>query len=391
MANITYHHGVRVAEVTEGTRPIKDISTAVIGMVVTAPDASNQEFPLNTPVLLTDVYAAMSKSGDQGTLSPALEAIAAQTKPLTIVVRVPEGQDSPETTSNIVGTVTDSGKKTGLKALLSAEAKTGLVPKIIGVPGLDTHAVTVEMIAIAQKLRAFAYASARPADTVSEAIAVRDQYAARELMLLWPNFKAWDTDATASVTAPAVAYALGLRAKIDKEVGWHKTLSNVAVNGVTGISADVGWDLQDPDTDAGALNAKEITTLIRRDGYRFWGSRTCSDEPLFAFESAVRTGQVLADMIADGHMWAVDKPLGPALIRDIIDGVNDKIASLVADGRLIGGRCWWEESQNSATQLAQGAAEIKYDYTPMAPLENLLFKQQITSSYYADFAKRITA
>ena len=52
-----------------------------------------------------------------------------------------------------------------------------------------------------------------------------------------------------------MARALGLRAKIDEEVGWHKSLSNYEVNGVTGISKDVYWDLQDPSTDAGVLNA----------------------------------------------------------------------------------------------------------------------------------------
>jgi phage tail sheath protein FI len=52
-----------------------------------------------------------------------------------------------------------------------------------------------------------------------------------------------------------------------------------------------------------------VTTLIRRDGFRFWGSRTCSADPLFAFESATRTAQVLADTMAEAHFWAVDKPL----------------------------------------------------------------------------------
>ncbi len=34
-----YHHGVRVLEINEGTRPIRTISTAIVGMVCTAADA----------------------------------------------------------------------------------------------------------------------------------------------------------------------------------------------------------------------------------------------------------------------------------------------------------------------------------------------------------------
>ena len=35
-----YHHGVRVVEINEGTRPIRTVSTAVIGLIATAPNAS---------------------------------------------------------------------------------------------------------------------------------------------------------------------------------------------------------------------------------------------------------------------------------------------------------------------------------------------------------------
>ena len=35
-----YHHGVRVNEINDGTRTIRTISTAVIGLVATAPDAA---------------------------------------------------------------------------------------------------------------------------------------------------------------------------------------------------------------------------------------------------------------------------------------------------------------------------------------------------------------
>ena len=101
---------------------------------------------------------------------------------------------------------------------------------------------------------------------------------------------------------------------------------------MTGISRDIYWDQQNPATDAGLLNADEITTLVRRDGFCFWGSRTCSDDPLFAFESAVRTAQILADTIADAHMWAIDKPMHPSLVKDIIEGINAKFREMKSLG-----------------------------------------------------------
>lgn len=385
-----YHHGVRVIEINEGTRPIRTIATAVVGLVATAADADPIAFPLNKPVLLTDIGVAVGKAGMTGTLAKALEAMKLQSKPLTIVVRVEEGVDEATTTSNVIGTNV-GGVYTGMKALLAAEAQLGVKPRILGAPGLDTQAVTTAFVAIAQQLRAFLYASAHGCVDKEAAVAYRDGFGARELMIIWPDFVAWDTVTSAAATIPAVAHALGLRAKIDNETGWQKTLSNVAVNGVSGISKDIFWDLQDPATDAGYLNEADVTTLIRRGGYRFWGSRTCSIDPLFAFENYTRTAQVLADTMAEAHMWAVDKDMHPSLVRDIIEGINAKFRELKSNGYIIDGSAWFDDSVNEPTVLKAGKLYIDYDYTPVPPLENLMFRQRITDRYLADFAARITA
>ena len=392
-----YHHGVRVIEINEGTRPIRTISTAVIGLVATASDADATAFPLDTPVLLTDVLSAIGKAGTLGTLAKALDAIADQASPLCIVVRVADGEGiddaakEADQNTNVIGTVTAGGQYTGVKALLAAKTKLGVTPRILGCPGLDTPAVTAELVSIAQQLRAFAYASAWGCATKEEAVLYRADFGARELMIIWPDFLTWDTVASAEAEAPAVARALGLRAKLDEQVGWHKTLSNVAVNGVTGVSKDVFWDLQNPATDAGFLNEAEVTTLIRANGFRFWGSRTCSEDPLFAFENYTRTAQVLADTIAEAHFWAVDKPMHPSLVRDIVEGINAKFRELKALGYIIDGQCWYDSAVNDATTLKAGKLYLDYDYTPVPPLENLMLRQRITDRYLVDFASRINA
>ncbi len=392
-----YHHGVRVVEINEGVRTIRTIATAIIGIVCTAADADATAFPLDTPVLITNVHSAIGKAGTAGTLAKTLDAIADQSTPVIVAVRVADGEGADETaqaadlTSKLIGTTTATGKMTGMKALLTAQTVLGVKPRILAVPGLDSQPVAAELVAVAQQLRAFAYVSAWECDTKEDAVAYRDNFGAREVMVIWPDFVSWDTTASAAAPAFATARAVGLRAKLDEEIGWHKTLSNIPVNGVTGITRDVFWDLQNPATDAGYLNANEVTCLIRQDGYRFWGSRTCSDEPLFAFENYTRTAQVLADTVAEAHMWAVDKPMHPSLVRDIIEGINAKFRELKAQGYIIDGRAWYDEEINSTATLKDGKLFIDYDYTPVPPLENLMFRQRITDRYLADFAERITA
>lgn len=371
-----YYHGIKVNEITEGVRAVADVATAVIGLVAIAEDADTETFPLDTPVLLTDVTGAIGSAGESGTLANALKAIADQASPPVIVIRVAEGEDDAETESNIIGTTTAERARTGLQALLTAESLVGLRPRILGVPGYDTQDVATELATIAQKLRAFAYAAAI-ADTVEDAIAYRANFSARELMLIWPDF----TDFAGS----AVARAMGLRAKIDSQTGWHKTLSNVGINGVTGISKGVSFSiLSSETTDAGLLNDADITALARMDGYRFWGNRTCSDEPLFAFESAVRTAQVLQDTIAEGLVWAIDKPITRGLIRDILETINAKFRSLKAQGKIIGAEATFRDTDNSASDMAAGKLVFNYEYTPCAPAEAITLNQRITDSFYAE-------
>ena len=385
-----YHHGVRVIEISGGTRPIRTIATAVIGIVCVAPDADAATFPLNTPTLITDVFQAIGKAGTasaDNTLLPTLQAIADQCRPLVVAVRVDKGATAAETKANLIGTVTPQGQMTGINALLASKAQNGQQPRILGVPGLDDKEVASALIAAAQKLRAFAYISAFGCATKEAAITYRNNFAAREAMVIWPDFTGWD--GTGNSTLHATARALGLRAKIDDEVGWHKTLSNFEVNGVTGLSKDVYWDLQNPATDAGVLNAADVTTLIRNKGFRFWGSRTCTADPLFSFENYTRTAQVLADTMAEAHFWAVDKAMHPSLVKDIIEGIKAKGRELVSRGYLLGFDCWYNEQINDKDTLKAGKLFIDYDYTPVPPLENLLLQQRITDRYLVDFAKAV--
>lgn len=375
-------HGIKVNELTIGARPIKELATSVIGLIATATagagpatTALNAAFPVGVPTLVTSVRAAILAAGTGGTLKPALEAIADQTSPVIIVVRVAVGADAAATEANAVA---------GADQLLLAESQFSVRPRILGAPGLDTQAVATALATTARKLRAMAYARC-VATTVAEAALYRANFAARELMLIWP-------DIADGFTGSAVARALGLRSRIDQEIGWHKSLSNIAMDGVSSpLTVGIGFDLMSDQTDAGLLNAGDVTTLVRQNGTRFWGNRTCSDDPLFAFETATRTAQVLQDEIAAGLLWAVDKPLTKTLIKDILETINARFRSLVSQGRLIGGRAWYDPEANSSTDLAAGKLVIDCEFTPCAPAEDLTLNQLITDRFYSGFADQLAA
>lgn len=382
-------HGLTITESATGVRTIARSSMAVIGLIATATAAAGQPttdlnaaFPLNTPVLVTSVDAAAGKAGTGGTLKAALEAIGDEASPLVIVVRVAEGEDQAETDANVIG-ATDGNVYTGLQALLAAETVVGKRPRIIGAPGLDTQAVVAEMVIAARKLRAMVYASAI-GDDIAEATTYRGEFAARELMLLWP-------DSSPDFAGDIVARTLGLRARIDEEQGWHKTVSNVPFYGVTGVTKNVHFDLLDNDTDAGVLNDAQVTTIIRQSGYRLWGNRTTAGEeqPEFSFESAVRTSHALQDIIAAAVLPFLDQPMTVARVKDLMETVNAEFRRLVVEGKIMGAEIFFDADANTPEQLAAGRPNFRIQYTPVAPMENPQVSLVITDFYYSGFADQL--
>lgn len=391
-------HGLTIKESATGPRALSAVSLAVIGLIATASttgDAAAQakldaDFPLNTPVLIAgNVDVAAGKAGDGGTLGPALRAIGDQASPIVVVVRVEEGATQAETDDNVIG-ATDGNTYTGLQALLAAQTTVGVKPQIIGAPNLDSQPVVEEMVSVAKKLRGFVYAGAKAADGFTPAadqaaaILYRAEFAHRELMLIWPDTSASDGD--------NVARALGLRAQIDEAIGWHKTISNVPLVGVTGLEHDVAFDLTDPSSAAGLLNAAPVTTMIRQNGFRFWGNRTCADadqQPEFVFESAVRTSHALQAIIEQIVSPFLDQPMTIGLIKDVLETGNARFRQLAIEGRIIGAQMFFDADANSAQELAAGRPHFRIQFTPVAPLENPNVDLVITDFYYSGFADQL--
>lgn len=386
-----YLHGVRVIEINEGTRPIRTIATAVIGIVCTADDADSTTFPLNKPVLITDPISALAKAGNQGTLSRTLNAIGSLVRTPIIIVRVEHNEDASTMNTNIIGTVTEQGEYTGLKALLIAHSICGFKPRILAIPKYDTQAVATELAVICKKLRAFGYISSAESATRDAVITYARNFEQRELMMIHGDFLSWNTHTSQFDTDYAVARAAGLRAKIDKEIGWHKNISNVAIDGVTGVTKPMSFDIQDDSTDVNLLNAKNISVPINFNGFRIWGGRTLSSDKLFAFEQYTRTAQIIADTFGDAFNWAIDKPLTPSLVKDMLEMINQKFREWKSLGYIVDGNAWLDPEINTKDVIKDGKFYIDYDYTPMPSLENLNLRQRITDKYLMDFAAKVAA
>ena len=381
------HHGVTSIESTEGVRAIDEIASNIIGVIVTGEDSDDKTFPMDTPIFSTSARALASKAGDKGTIGSVLDGITDQADSPIIVVRVPASDTEAEQTASVIGTNTN-GRLTGLKALAAASQFVGFDPKIIGAPALDSQGVAAELATVADLTMGFAYAKAH-GESLTELAAYRDNFGQRELMLIDNEFTRISEITGTAEAAKTIAIALGLRSKIDQQIGWHKTLSNVVVNGVTGIQTPRTFSLTNKNTDANFLNNNEITTLIRQEGFRFWGNRTCASDPMFAFESSVRTAQIIRQTIAEAQLWAIDRPMLPALIADVLLSINNKLAKYVRQGRLLGARVFIQSEDNLPSDIMNGQVQIGYEFTAVPPLENLVIEQRVTSTFAVNLVNRM--
>lgn len=379
MALTPRRHGLNITQVLIGSVALNVAATSIWGVVCHSPDADADAFPANQAVLITDPEAALADAGELGTLATTLKAISDFGRSIGVVVRVAEGAGG---TPELIASSLQANVIAGLEKLRLAEQTVGVRPLIIGAPGLDTEAVATAIAVLLPKLGAFGYGAAVGA-TPAQVKTYRDGFSAQELMLLDKDFWAPDPDGGADITSYSTARAIGLRAWLDREVGYHKTISNVPIPGVTGIKDPRSWDLESADTDMALINGADVTGLIRRDGFRFWGNRTCASDPRYVFESAVRTNQVIRRTIAAGLFPYVDQPLKNSLAIDIIESLNKLFRREAKTGRIIGAEAFLAAG-NTADQLAAGKLRLGYKFTPCAPLEDLGIEAEITDEFYGD-------
>uniref|UniRef100_UPI0035CFC769 phage tail sheath subtilisin-like domain-containing protein n=1 Tax=Bartonella sp. CL436QHHD TaxID=3243531 RepID=UPI0035CFC769 len=384
-------HGVEVVEVDDGTRPLRAVQSAVIGIVGTAPDADEQAFPLNTPVLVTGSLsqaAKLDKTGKrQGTLPNALDLIFKQVGAIVVVVRVNEGDNENATLTNILGGVNANGAYEGVHAFIGAQSIVGQTPRILIAPGFThqrpssvnieengtgatANPVAAELIGIAERLRAIVVLDA-PNSTDEAALSTAKDFDSKRAIIVDPFVKV-NRDGKI-VEQPASAAVAGVIAKTDFTHGFWHSPSNKVINGIVGITRPIDFSIGDRSSRANLLNEQNITTIIRENGYRLWGNRTLSSDTKFAFLSVVRTADMINDAILRGHLWAVDRNIKKTYMNDVSESVNAYLRDLKAQGAILGGRCTPDLELNTASAIEGGRVYFNVEFTPTTPAEHITF------------------
>ncbi|AOV87416.1 tail protein [Wolbachia endosymbiont of Drosophila incompta] len=381
-------HGVNVIEVTSGTRSVRTAKSSVIGVIGTAPEAAEERFPLNKPVLIAGSLKEAAKLGKSGSLPSVVNGIFSQIGATVVVIRVKESDPKlkeEETLKNIIGGVDkETGEYQGIEAFLSSESIVHVAPKILIAPQF-THqlpedgknSVVSALIPIAEKLRAIIVADG-PNTNDEEAIKWRKSVGSSRVYIIDPWVKVLIEGKEEIL--PASPFVAGLIAKVDSEQGFWHSPSNKEINGIVGTSRPIDFSLGYANCRANHLNENEVTTIIHQNGYRLWGNRTCSDDSKWAFLSVRRTADLINDSLLRAHLWAVDRNITKTYIDDVIEGVNSYLASLKAQGAIISGKCYATPELNTPANIASGKVSFDFEFTPPYPAEQIIFRSHLVNN-----------
>jgi phage tail sheath protein FI len=405
-----YLHGVETIEVLKGSVPIREVKSAVVFLVGTAPvhttipngvsinDWYNQV--VNQPVLVLSREDAVKTFGEPTpnyTIPYALDAIFDHGGTTVIVVNVfdprihnTNGTPDPTTVqaSDIIGGIdATTGQRKGLEIIDELYSRFGFTAKLILAPVYcESPSVMSAMISKAENKRALALIDAPVGMTVQQVINARGtggqlNTSSYRAVICYPHVKVYDTSTNSERLEPLSQRLAGVIAKVDHEEGYWFSPSNHEILGITGIERPITASVNDPNTEANLLNENGILTVFNSfgTGYRAWGNRTAA-WPTYTdpknFINVRRTADIIAESIEYATLQFLDKPITVA-IDGVLSMVNAFIRTMIGRGALVDGKCYFIKDKNPSDQLALGHLTFTYEIMPPTPAERITFEQVI--------------
>jgi phage tail sheath protein FI len=369
--NVQAKQAVAAADYTLVAGAIELVDFYVSSPVVTNADASI------TYVRGID-YVITSKTGASGNDQVEIVAGGPIGATATVSVAYEIATDTAATKAAVISTANADG---GVNALLGAESKVHVTPRLLIAPGF-THDVDVvnAMLPVADRLRGIVIADG-PGTTDADAMTYRNNFDSARLYLIDPKVVVFDSATNADVEHPASGRVAGIIAKSDNERGFWWSPSNRPMLGISGTSRAIDFALGDKLARANLLNENEVATVIHQSGYRLWGNRSCSSDAKWAFISVRRTADLINDSLLRAHLWAVDRNITKTYIEDVTEGVNNYLRHLKNIGAIINGQCWADPELNTPDQIVQGKVYFDFDFTPPYPAEHITFRSSLVNDY----------
>jgi phage tail sheath protein FI len=383
--------GVYVEEIEIGAKPIEGVSTSTTGMV-----GLTQKGPLDKPTLVTSflefqrVFGGYlgKRYGDYRYLPHAVEGFFQNGGRRVYIARVAasdrrrrlgrrgssENGDAVVVSDDVI-IGEDSRGKSGRTGLCTFQDIDEI--KIVAIPNGTTAKIQRAMIEHCELLKnRFAVLDSKMSATLDE---VRDQRSLCEseyAALYYPWVKIRHPVTGEILSVPPSGHVCGIYARIDLQRGVYKAPANEVVDGVLGPDQQIGKAEQD------FLNPLGVNCLreLRGRGFRVWGARTMSSDPVWRYINVRRLFLSLEESIKKGTQWVVFEPNDERLWARVKQTVTQFLIWTWRGGALVGTapddaffvKC--DRTTMTQDDINSGRLIMVIGVAPMKPAEFVVFR-----------------
>lgn len=310
------------------------------------------------------IVKATGGGNDQGKELPTLEAIMGEGVNADKVVAVRVVKPGKKLSEPPVITF-EGGGADAAKVLPQATANVGDV----------ANPFVSALNAITPKIRARGYISG-PNTTSAEALRFRRTINGGRILVIDP--KVIKNVNGVPVTKPVAAVFAGVRSRVvASSEGVSGSVSNKIIHTIDGVARTITY----PD-DANYLNENQVATIINeRGGFRTWGSRLATDDPLWQFDSVRATADMINEALEDIYFLYVDRKFTKANMKMMIEDGNAALRVFKNNEDILGGRCWFPVL-NDPTLMANGKLFLDVEFEPVGIMEQIHITTHRNILYY---------
>ncbi len=204
-----------------------------------------------------------------------------------------------------------------------------------------------------------------PSTTDEAAVLSRERYGSDRLYVCDPYMQVWNTEYDAYEPQPPSGRFAGVQCRLDRDIGFYKSVSNALIHGIDGPSRPVEYGDQ-----SNYLNENLVGTMIHRNGgWYTWGNRTCSG----MFLAVRRTRDFVNEAIEKEWMEFVDRPMTEANLKAIAESGEQFLKRLEAESYVMRGssRVWYDRERNQPLAMSEGILSINVQFETPPPIEDL--------------------
>jgi uncharacterized protein len=180
------------------------------------------------------------------------------------------------------------------------------------------------------------------------------------------------------VQKPAAPVFAGVRARVVASAdGVSGSVSNKIVRTIDGVARTIQYP-----NDSNYLNENQVSTIINeRGGFRTWGSRLCTDEQIWQFDSVRATADMINEALEDLYFSYVDRKFTKGNLKMMIEDGNAALRVFAKNEDILGGRVWLSDL-NEPTLNANGKVFLNVEFEPVGLMEQIHITTYRNILYY---------